>query len=192
VAVVDESTAGAEAPAGRVGEIRVNSPSVGRGYWNRPGDTRATFHNHLPGGEGPFLRTGDLGFLDRGELFVAGRSKDVIIHRGRNLYPQDVEAAVERLLPVVPANSCAAFGVEAGGEERLALVLEADRALLRAGPEREALAGRIRQAVEEKFRVPVHAVAFVRPNTFPRTSSGKVQRRACREGFLAGTLDVLK
>jgi acyl-CoA synthetase (AMP-forming)/AMP-acid ligase II len=202
--VVDEATRG-ELPPERIGEVWVQSSGVGRGYWNRLAETRDTFHNHLAGGDGPFLRTGDLGFLDGGELFLTGRRKDLIIYRGRNLYPQDIEAALDRLVPLAQRNACAAFGVEVDGGEWLALVLEADRALVRAvraassarqGPaeaesDLKALVRRVREAVEEQFRAPVHSVTFVRPGTFPRTSSGKVQRRACRVGLQRGALDVV-
>jgi acyl-CoA synthetase (AMP-forming)/AMP-acid ligase II len=211
--VVADPEARAELPPGRVGEVWVKSAGVGRGYWNRPDDTRDTFQNYLAGGDGPFLRTGDFGFLDGGELFVTGRGKDLIIIRGRNIYPQDVEALVERVIPFAEPNGCAAFGAEADGEERLAVAVEADRELVRAvraaekgraasgpsGPEGpppslaalDALIDRLRQAVRDELEVSVHAIAFVRPGAFPRTSSGKVQRRACREGLLDGTLDVV-
>ncbi len=204
VVVVDPATLTAR-PPGSVGEVWTSSASVAQGYWNRPQETQDTFGACLADtGEGPFLRTGDLGFLVDEELYITGRLKDMICIRGRNLYPQDVEAAVERVLPFLEANACAAFGVEVTGEERLAVVVEADRHLVRrireaeqkrtpgdaASPrELDALIGQVRQAVNDEFEVAIHAIAFVRPGGFPRTSSGKVQRRACREGMLAGTLD---
>lgn len=213
VTIVDPAT-GCECPSGKVGEIWVSSRSVAQGYWHRPDETRETFQAHLAGsGAGPFLRTGDAGFLRDDELFITGRLKDLIIIRGRNLYPQDVEAVVERVVDFVQPNACAAFGIEVDGEERLALVVEADRALVRLarGVERDstaeaapgangaaeamaaldALVGRVQQAIGDEFEVPVHAVAFVRPGTFLRTSSGKVQRRACRDALLSQQLDLV-
>ena len=202
VVIVDLATRIA-CPPGSVGEVWTASASVAQGYWGRPQETSDTFEARLADtGEGPFLRTGDLGFLLDGELSITGRLKDMIDIRGRNLYPHDVEAAVERVLPFLEANACAAFGIEAGGEERLAVVIEADRHLVRRTREAEqrrtagdaesdALIARVRQAVDDEFEVAVHAVAFVRPGGFPRTSSGKVQRQACREAMLAGKLDLL-
>ena len=191
---------------GEVGEIWIASDSVSQSYWNRPEETRdllqATLSEH---GDRPFLRTGDLGFLDGSELFVTGRRKDLIIIRGRNIYPQDVEAAIVRALPFVEVNSCAAFAIEENGDERLGVVIEADRGLVRtartanegngqaeaATTELAEVIGKVRQEIGDEFEVPVQAIAFVRPGSFPRTSSGKVQRRACRDGLLTGTHDLV-
>jgi acyl-CoA synthetase (AMP-forming)/AMP-acid ligase II/acyl carrier protein len=200
-----------ECPPGQIGEIWLSSSAVAQGYWGQRDATRETFQARLAGnGEGPFLRTGDLGFLQKGDLFISGRLKDLIIIRGRNLYPQDLEGVVERVAPFVRPNTCAAFGIEAGGEERVAIVAEADRALMHtaktarqdqrvgadggylgATQELAALVDRVRSAVSEEFEIPVHAVVFVRQGTFPRTSSGKVQRQACRAGFLHHTLKIV-
>jgi len=192
-----------ECQPGQVGEVWVASDSVTGGYWECPEATRETFRAYLADtGEGPFLRTGDTGFVRDGQLFITGRLKDLIIVRGRNLYPQDVEAAVERVVPFARPNALAAFSVETEGGERLAVVIEADRALVhKAQAAKEAngrgaadlndLVGRVRQAVSDEFEVPVWSVTFVRPGSFPRTSSGKVQRRACRKSLLAGQLEVV-
>jgi acyl-CoA synthetase (AMP-forming)/AMP-acid ligase II len=193
VVVVDPATR-EPVPDGEVGHLWVLSPSVAAGYWNRPDETARVFGNRLASGEGPFLDTGDLGFLDGGEVYVTGRSKDLIIIAGRNIYPQDVEAAVERVLPFLKANSCAAFSVEAEGKDQLAVVVEADRTLVRSAQptgELPAAVVRVRQSVLRECEVRVSRVAFVRPGTFPRTSSGKVQRRACRDGLRDGTLEVI-
>ena len=164
-------------PPGRVGELWVSSPSVARGYWGRSEETRVTFENYLTDGTGPFLNTGDLGFLHAGEVFVTGRSKDLIIVRGRNIYPQDVELAVEQALPFIEANACAAFAVEEGGEERIALVIEADRAMVRmvrqavtAPASLATTVAKVRDAISAAFEATVSKVIFVRPGTFPRTS----------------------
>ena len=173
-----------------VGEIWVSGPSVARGYWNSPDETDATFNARLSiSGEGPFLRTGDLGFKRDGELFVTGRLKDLIILRGRNHYPQDIERTVEGAHPSLAAHGCAAFSVEAGGQERLAVVQEVDR---RSRADLKELIDAIRQAVTQAHEVSPAAVVLVKPGGVPKTSSGKVRRRACRELFQGGGLDVLR
>jgi len=130
---------------------------------------------------GAYLRTGDLGFLDRGELFVTGRLKDLLVLRGRNLYPQDVEATVEGCDEALRGGGCAAFGVESGGEERLVVACEVRG---RVSAERaEELIGRVREAVMEAHEAAVAGVVLLRAGSLPKTTSGKVQRRACREGY---------
>jgi acyl-CoA synthetase (AMP-forming)/AMP-acid ligase II len=183
------------AAADEVGEIWVQSGSVAGGYWNRHDATAETFSAHLAdSGEGPFLRTGDLGFLDGGELFVTGRLKDLIIIRGRNLYPQDIELTVERSHPALRAGCGAAFSIELGEEERLVVVQEHERT---AGdsplePDRiEAIAEAVRRAVAEQHEAQVQQLVLLRAGTIPKTSSGKIQRRACRAALLAGKLEVL-
>ena len=172
-----------------VGEIWVKGPSVGRGYWHRPEETQQTFHAYLSDtGEGPFLRTGDLGFLDNGELFITGRLKDLIIIRGRNLYPQDIELTAERSHPALRAGSNAAFAVEVGNEERLVVVQELE---FRAKPNLESVTAAIRQAIAVEHELQAYAVVLIKPGSIPKTSSGKIQRRACRADFLAGNLSVI-
>lgn len=172
-----------------VGEIWVSGPSIGHGYWQRPEETAQTFCAYLSEpDEGPFLRTGDLGFLHKGELFITGRAKDLIIIRGRNLYPQDIELTVERSHPALRAGSGAAFSVEVGNEERLVVVQEVE---FRQQPDIEEVAGAIRQAVAAAHEVQVFTVVLIKPGSILKTSSGKIQRRACRAAFLARTLDVL-
>ena len=135
-------------PVDGVGEIWVTGPSVAQGYWGRPEATERSFRATLADtGEGPFLRTGDLGFLHDGELFITGRLKDLIIIRGRNVYPQDIEWTVERCHPALRLESGAAFSVEAGGEERLVVVHEVERQAKGEGV--AAILQAIRQAVAE-------------------------------------------
>ncbi len=115
-------------PADRIGEIWVHGPSVAQGYWRQPEATEATFRAYLKDtGQGPFLRTGDLGFLRDGELFITGRLKDLIIFRGRNIYPQDIEETVQQSHPFLVPNSGAALTVEVDGQERLVVVQELER-----------------------------------------------------------------
>jgi acyl transferase domain-containing protein/acyl-CoA synthetase (AMP-forming)/AMP-acid ligase II/NADPH:quinone reductase-like Zn-dependent oxidoreductase/acyl carrier protein len=187
VAIVDPENL-AICAADRVGEIWVSGPSVARGYWRKPEETKVTFGAHLATGEGPFLRTGDLGFLDRGQLFVAGRLKDLIIIRGSNHYPQDLEHTVERSHRALKPACGAAFSIDVDGAERLVIVQEViDRA---AVPNEDVLAA-IRRALTESHEVHPDAIVLIEPRSIPRTSSGKIQRYACREAFLAGTLEVV-
>jgi len=178
-------------PPNRIGEIWVSGANVAYGYWERPTETERTFQAHLAdSGEGPFLRTGDLGFLQEGELYVTGRLKDLIILRGRNLYPQDIEQAVERVHPRIRPGCCAAFSLEVEEEERLAVAAEVE-------PRGEvmdmaALVMAIRRAVAEEYGAHVHAVLLLKPRSIPKTTSGKIQRHACRLGFLEGTLEVVE
>ena len=176
-------------PPDRIGEIWIQGPSVAQGYWRQPEATEATFRAILRDtGEGPFLRTGDLGFMRDGELFVTGRIKDLIIFRGRNIYPQDIEKTVEGSHPYLVRNSGAAFTVEMDGRERLVVVHELER---RKKDHLEEVFGAICRAVSAEHELAVDAIVLVHAGTIPKTSSGKIQRHACRDGFLAGTLTVV-
>src|SRR5947209_1437524 len=176
-----------ELEPGRVGEIWVAGPSVARGYWNRPEETEQTFKAFLPdAGEGPFLRTEDFGFIAEGEIYITGRIKDLIIIRGLNHYPQDIEWTVERAHTALRPGCGAAFSVEAGGEERLVIVQEIDT---RRGADPSQVIEAIREAVASEHELQTYAVALIKPGRIPKTSSGKIQRRASRRMFLEGTLD---
>jgi len=185
--VIAEPETGVRTPAGGVGEVWLSGPNVARGYWNQPEETKRTFRASLADtGEGPFARTGDLGFMSDGQLFVTGRLKDLIIIRGQNYYPQDIEWTVQESHPSLRPWCCAAFSVPVDGEERLVVVAEVEP---RHRPvDVEALVGTIREAVSEQYGLHLHAVRLVEAATIPKTSSGKIQRHACRAGFLAGTL----
>lgn len=173
-----------------IGEIWVSGPSVAPGYWQRPEETEAIFQAHLADtGAGPFLRTGDLGFLREGELFVTGRLKDLIIIRGRNHYPEDIELTVEQSHPALPSNSGAAFSIEVEGQERLVIMIELKRSQRHASV--EEVAAHIRAAIAREHELEVYAVVLLRPGHIPRTSSGKIQRYACRTAFLQETLPTL-
>ncbi len=179
-------------PADKVGEIWVSGPSVAQGYWNRTEETIQAFHAYLADtGDGPFLRTGDLGFLQDEELFVTGRLKDVIIIRGQNHYPQDIELTVERSHLALRPDCGAAFAVEVKGEERLVVVQEVERSYLRKLDVNEVV-GNINQAVTAQHDLQVYATVLVKTGSIPKTSSGKIQRRACRSGFLSGSLHVME
>ena len=195
---------------GQVGEMWVKGPSVAKGYWNRPEETKHTFRrggsrtaptlatpplelggnkNKRGGSEGPFLRTGDLGFLLDGELFVTGRLKDLIIIRGHNYYPQDIELTAEKSHAALQANAGAAFSVDVEEQERLVIMFELTRRQRRANV--EEVADAIRSAVSKVYELEVYAVVLIRPNRIPKTTSGKIQRYACRKAFLEGSLPII-
>lgn len=184
VAIVDP-VACTPAPAGQVGEIWVRGPNVARGYWRNPLATARTFDARLQSGEGGYLRTGDKGFVAQGQLFVTGRVTDMMVLLGRNIYPQDVETAVQDADPVFTPGHGAAFTAEIDGRDQLVVAQEicasarrtADAARLRAT---------VRQAVTRHFDLSVRAVVLLKPGGVPRTTSGKVRRRACRDHFLSG------
>ena len=190
-------------PEGETGEIWIASGSVAAGYWNRPDDTAAAFgartapDSDAPNGDGPFFRTGDLGFMRGDQLFVTGRLKDLIIIRGRNLYPQDVEYTAGNAHAALSGDAAAAFAVAAEAaedSEQLVVVCEVVReqlAKLKTPESVNEVLQAVRQAVAEEHDVDPAAIALLRTLSLPKTSSGKIQRRACREGFLAGTLDVV-
>ncbi|SCG54237.1 non-ribosomal peptide synthetase [Micromonospora halophytica] len=172
----------------RVGELWVRGPVVCQGYWQRPELTEETFGARLADGTGPFLRTGDLGFRHEDDLVLCGRLKEMIIIRGRNLYPQDVEMTCERVHPALAGAPAAAFAVDTDGEERLVVVQSiADT----TGVDPDDLVARLRAAVTNEHEVEVHEVVLVGPEGVAKTVSGKVQRGACRDRYLAGELQPL-
>ncbi|MEL7076499.1 MAG: AMP-binding protein [Cyanobacteria bacterium J06582_2] len=173
-----------------VGEIWVSGLSVAQGYWNRPEVTQEVFHAYLDGEERPFLRTGDLGFIQRGELFVTGRLKDVIIIRGRNYYPQDLELTVERSHPALRENSSAAFALESGAQEQLFVAVEVKRTYLRK-LDTEATVAAIRSAISEQYALQVQGVLLLKTTSIPKTSSGKIQRQACKRRWLENSLNTV-
>jgi len=190
IAIVDPESL-TQCPDNQVGEIWVSSSSVAMGYWRKPEQTEETFKAYLADtGEGPFLRTGDLGFLQDGELFVTGRLKDLIIIRGRNYYPQDIESTVEQSHPSLRENCSAAFSVDVDSDIVLVVVGEVERRYLK-GLNVEQVAKSIQKAVSQEHMLNVYGVALLRVGSIPKTSSGKIQRRACQKGFLEGTLNVV-
>jgi acyl-CoA synthetase (AMP-forming)/AMP-acid ligase II len=182
----------------QIGEIWIAGPSVAAGYWTRSEETAATFHACIADtGDGPWLRSGDLGFIRDGCLFVTGRIKDVLIVRGLKHYPQDLELTAERANPAVRSGGCAAFALDRAGEEHIALVAEIDA---RSAPDFAGIAGaslmqrsidEIRRQIAEDHDVQLCSVTLVAAGSLPRTTSGKLQRFLCRRAFATGTLDVL-
>ncbi|HRI69332.1 MAG TPA: beta-ketoacyl synthase N-terminal-like domain-containing protein, partial [Polyangium sp.] len=184
VAIADPNS-GERYAADRVGEILVKSPGVAAGYFRRPEESERTFQARLDDGDGPYLRTGDQGFLFNGDLFVTGRIKDLIIIRGENRYPQDIELSVERSHPAISPGSIAAFSIESDNEERLAVVAEIKRG---SSVDPTELFIAIRDAISTEHDLRPGAIALLAPGTLPKTSSGKIQRQASRKAFLEGTL----
>jgi len=172
--------------AHEIGEVRVAGASVSSGYWQRPEETQATFRAGLIGEEQPFLRTGDLGFIRDGELYITGRIKDLIIIRGQNHYPHDIEFTAEHSHAALKPSSSAAFSVQHEGIECLVIVQEVDA---RSGSaELLEIVATIRRSVSETHDLRVDEIVPVRPWTIPRTTSGKIQRYLCRAAYLSGTL----
>ena len=194
--VLDQRLAIADPVTGRrcdddeVGEIWLAGPSAAQGYWNQSELSERTFRAHLTDGDGPYMRTGDLGFLHRGELFVTGRLKDLIIIRGRNLVPTDIEQVVEQCDPAIRATFVAAVSVETSQGERLIVAAEVRREA-RHDLDTAALIEKIRSAVTAAFEVEVSAVALLRPGALPKTSSGKTQRAAVKRAWVGNELDCL-
>ncbi|MEM9506113.1 MAG: alpha/beta fold hydrolase [Cyanobacteria bacterium P01_E01_bin.35] len=177
-----------QCPDGEVGEIWAKSASVAQGYWNRPQLSVKSFDAVLANTqESGWLRTGDLGFLQDGELYVTGRLKDLIIIRGRNYYPQDIELTVDHAHEAIRAGNVAAFAVELGGEERLVVTPEIKRTFLRK-LDVEQVTKAIRSAIAQNHELQVHAVVLLKTGSIPKTSSGKIQRHACQAGYLTGSL----
>ena len=176
---------------GQVGEIWVSGESIAAGYWNRPEATQETFHAYIVDtGEGPFFRTGDLGFKLNGELYITGRLKDVIIIQGQNHYPQDIELTVQKSHPALRPNCGAAFMIKFKSSERLVVVQEVKRSYLRKLDVNEVV-GNIRQAVAAEHSLQVYATVLVKTGSIPKTSSGKIRRHACRAEFLTDSLNVV-
>jgi acyl-CoA synthetase (AMP-forming)/AMP-acid ligase II len=189
--VIANPDTGVRCQPDEVGEIWVADPGVAAGYWKRPDVSRETFGARLAGESGgPYLRTGDLGFMRDGELYITGRIKDLIIIRGTNHYPQDIEWTVQHLSNTLRPDYGAAFSIIDDGEEKLVVVQEVERQH-QLNLNGEELLADIRQAISEVHELQVSAIALVKSGNVLKTSSGKIQRRACRSRFLAGSLDVI-
>ena len=175
---------GARCIDGEIGEIWAKSPSVAQGYWQRPELSANSFNGVLSDPqESGWLRTGDLGFVQQGELFVTGRLKDLIIIRGRNYYPQDIELTVDNSHPAIRAGNTAAFAIDVAGEEKLVVTPEIKRTSLRK-LDVKAVTETIRKAIAANHELQVHAIVLLKTGSIPKTSSGKIQRHACKAGYL--------
>jgi acyl-CoA synthetase (AMP-forming)/AMP-acid ligase II len=191
VVIVDPQTHLACEP-GRVGEIWFAGNSVAKGYWLHPEETEQTFHARLAGtdDETRFLRTGDLGFFHDGELFVTGRLKDLVILRGRNFYPQDIEHTVERSHPALNVGACAAVSIDEEGEERLVIIQELSRSAREI--DLEEVVAAIHRDVFESYGINPYAISLIRPNSIPMTSSGKIRRQLSRQLYLGSRLQEVR
>ncbi|MDB9490476.1 fatty acyl-AMP ligase [Dolichospermum circinale CS-534/05] len=190
IRIVDPETC-TQCADNQVGEIWVSGSSIAQGYWHQPEKTIETFQAKLVDmGERNFLRTGDLGFIQNGELFITGRMKDVIIIWGRNHYPQDIEYSVQQSHKALSLDCGAAFTVEVNHQEKLVIVQEVERSYLRKLAVDEIVSA-IRETVALNHGLQVYAILLIKPASIPKTSSGKIQRHACRQGFLKETLAVV-
>ncbi|AOJ84640.1 fatty acyl-AMP ligase [Burkholderia savannae] len=186
---------------GRVGEIWAQGPSVALGYWNNRELSEQTFENELPGYDGRFLRTGDYGYRSGAGVFVTGRLKDMMLIRGANHYPHDVEATIEELdVELFRPGGCAVFALDTEATPQVIVVRELRARYLKAlgdgghemvGLTPDALFGRLRRAITLQHGIAVHNIVFTPPSAIPKTTSGKIQRHACRELFLNDTLPVI-
>ncbi|HZJ66589.1 MAG TPA: fatty acyl-AMP ligase, partial [Kofleriaceae bacterium] len=185
--IVDPET-GRPRADGQEGEIWIRGSSVARGYWRQPARSERVFAAvRGDTGEGPFLRTGDLGIWSGGQLFVTGRMDDLIIIRGRNYYPSDLEAAVSACHPAIRPGNVVVFAVDRAGETGIGMVAE----IRRGGESEPGIVEAIRAAIWQTFELAVSDIALVNEGAIPKTSSGKLERRACKVGYLANTLSAL-
>jgi acyl-CoA synthetase (AMP-forming)/AMP-acid ligase II len=192
LAIVDPETRMPLGP-GLIGEVWVTGPHVAQGYWRNQEETASVFTAQMAsGGAQYWLRTGDLGFLNGdGELFITGRIKDLIIIRGINHYPQDVEETVQDCHAALRRHSGAAFSVrDHNDEEQLVVVQEVDRTFRRQIAIEEVVAS-IREAITREHEIAVREIVLIRTGSLPKTTSGKVQRRLTRQMFLEGTLSLV-
>ena len=212
--IVDPET-GRPCPPNRIGEIWISSPSVALGYWDRPETNQHTFDAQFAEGEGPYLRTGDLGFVYQGQLFVTSRIKDLIIVRGANVHPQDVEQSVQEAHVAVRPGCVVAFGVPADGSEALVVVAEVlvpkeqltrGRSWLggvlnlaharRQDPkalvfDADGVLDALRAAISRDHGLSCHEVVLIASRSIPKTSSGKLQRQRCKQLYLDDALEVV-
>ncbi|HOC67583.1 MAG TPA: fatty acyl-AMP ligase [Candidatus Hydrogenedentes bacterium] len=189
VCIVDPETL-CTCPPDRIGEIWVKGPAVAKGYWNRPEISECVFRAYtVDTGDGPFLRTGDLGFLHDQELYVTGRIKDLIILDGANIYPQDIEWTVQKSHEAVRPGCCAAFSIESDNREHVVVATELFPQVAPACA-LDQIAKEIRHQVSRYHQVGLHDVVFIKSGSIPKTSSGKIQRHATRRRYLENGLEA--
>ena len=190
VKIVDPDTA-VECAPDQIGEIWVSSPSVALGYWNKPEETKACFRAHITGiNDRHFFRTGDVGFIHKDEIYITGRLKDLIIIRGVNYLPHDMEYTAEKAHSALRPDSSAAFSIPVDGEERLALVVEIRRDFMnRIDP--DELLTTIRTAISENHELQLYTLVAVSQGQVPKTTSGKIQRKLCKDLLLKNQLNFI-
>lgn len=172
----------ASVPDGEEGEIWVKNNGIAAGYWEKPDASKATFQAYTADGQGPYLRTGDLGFMENGLLFITGRTKELIIIRGVNYYPQDIEEVVSESHPDIQPNAAAAFSVETEQGEALMIVSEVRR-VAQTPDDEKVIKNKMAQSVGLAFGLIPHEILLIPPGKLPKTSSGKIQRLKAREIF---------
>jgi acyl-CoA synthetase (AMP-forming)/AMP-acid ligase II len=192
VTIVDPATR-IPVPPGNRGEVWLQGRSVAAGYWNRPEETQAVFGARLAdaGGTDPWLRTGDLGFMSARGLVITGRAKDIIVIRGENFDPLDLETSAGESDPALEPGGGVACAVEHDDEERVVLLHEVRRDALKA-LDVDRVAGRVIEKVSRCFGLRLHDLVLLRPRTLPRTTSGKIQRHACKQQYLTRELAALQ
>jgi acyl-CoA synthetase (AMP-forming)/AMP-acid ligase II len=177
--------------ANEIGEIWIASSGIGKGYWQQPEETANTFQGYISDTQdGPFLRTGDLGFIYQNELFITGRRHDTMVFWGFNHYPQQIEETVQKSYPGLTSNRGAAFAVEIEGQERLVIAQEVERGYYQS-LDAEAAIEAILWAVFQEHFVDIHAIVLLKPGNIPQTSSGKIQHGHCRELYLTENWDII-
>ena len=186
-ALIIDPTSRQALPEGQIGELWIAGESVAEGYWQKPTLNKEVFGAHLDTGEGPFLRSGDLGFFHHGDLFLSGRRKDLLIIRGKNHFPQDLEQSVERAHKAIRPGCVAAFSIERGAEE-IGIVAEVDPRKISIS---EEVFWALRHAIAAEHGVQLSAAWLILPGNLPKTSSGKIQRHAAQRASQDGTLEVL-
>ena len=190
-AIIVEPESLTKCSSDRIGEIWVSGSGVGKGYWQQPEATKETFEANLPNdSQETWLRTGDLGFIEAGELYITGRLKEVMIFWGKYCYPQHVEKTVQESHSALRPNCGAAFSIDVDTTERLVITQEVERSSLR-NLNVEEMVKAICQAVAKEHEVEVYAIAFLKTGSIPKTSSGKIQRPGCRAKFLSGDLNIV-
>ena len=174
-----------------VAEIWASGKSIAQGYWKKEEETQHVFKAYTSEGDGPFLRTGDLGFLSDGELYVTGRIKDVMIFAGANHYPQDIEASIEKENLPLRTGCGAAFSVSEEGEEKLVIVWEVNDSVEADVAGLEWIVSRMRESISRHHEIHISGIVLIKKGNIPKTSSGKIQHQACKLAYFSGTLDIL-
>lgn len=186
--IVDPETSH-EQPAGKIGEIWLKGRSVANGYWRKEDETGFAFNAFTAQGKGPFLRTGDLGFMYDGELYIVGRIKDVIIVRGKKYVPQDLEFTIQDHVPAIRKGNIAAFPIENNMQEQVGIVAEISKTY--RDNNYQEIFNSILTIVSQRFELAIGEIILIKPQTIKKTTSGKIQRKACKQAFMDNKLDVV-
>ncbi len=175
----------------QVGEIWIKGPSITAGYYNNKEETEKTFQAYLADSRGPYLRTGDLGFISNHHIYITGRLKDLIIMNGYNHYPQDLELTAASSHDSLRANNCIAFSIQEDNTEKLVMVCEIKRSALNK-VDLKHIKEQIKQSVFQFHGIPVYKIVFIESSTIPKTSSGKLQRKLCKKQFFEDSLKKIE